>query len=190
MQTALPRGRRAARSRPRWPHGWRAGRGPHGGYLAAIILRALTLALDDPPALAALADDPLPEGSRGGAGADRDDDRAQRALAQLAVGAHEPGRSHDGARAGRLLGAVDGAGGGTSCRCPRSRRPDAERRPGHPDPARARRPPFARYIVLQRRFGGTALRRRASSRWRPAAGSAWSSPARSTRWRSRSSPTR
>ena len=29
-------------------HGWRAGRGPHGGYLAAIILRALTLALDDP----------------------------------------------------------------------------------------------------------------------------------------------
>ena len=29
-------------------HGWRAGRGPHGGYLAAMILRALTLALDDP----------------------------------------------------------------------------------------------------------------------------------------------
>jgi acyl-CoA thioesterase len=27
---------------------WRAGRGPHGGYLAAIVLRALTLAVDDP----------------------------------------------------------------------------------------------------------------------------------------------
>ncbi|HEY7892343.1 MAG TPA: thioesterase family protein [Solirubrobacteraceae bacterium] len=27
---------------------WRAGRGPHGGYLAAILLRALTLALADP----------------------------------------------------------------------------------------------------------------------------------------------
>jgi acyl-CoA thioesterase len=28
--------------------GWRAGRGPHGGYLAAILLRALTAAADDP----------------------------------------------------------------------------------------------------------------------------------------------
>jgi acyl-CoA thioesterase len=28
--------------------GWRAGRGPHGGYLAAILLRALSDAVDDP----------------------------------------------------------------------------------------------------------------------------------------------
>jgi acyl-CoA thioesterase len=28
--------------------GWRAGRGPHGGYLAAILLRALINAVDDP----------------------------------------------------------------------------------------------------------------------------------------------
>jgi acyl-CoA thioesterase len=28
--------------------GWRAGRGPHGGYLAAILLRALIDAVDDP----------------------------------------------------------------------------------------------------------------------------------------------
>jgi acyl-CoA thioesterase len=28
--------------------GWRAGRGPHGGYLAAIMLRALTAAVNDP----------------------------------------------------------------------------------------------------------------------------------------------
>ncbi len=28
--------------------GWKAGRGPHGGYLAAMLLRALTEALDDP----------------------------------------------------------------------------------------------------------------------------------------------
>jgi acyl-CoA thioesterase len=28
--------------------GWRAGRGPHGGYLAGIVLRALTAAVDDP----------------------------------------------------------------------------------------------------------------------------------------------
>ncbi|HXW58175.1 MAG TPA: acyl-CoA thioesterase domain-containing protein, partial [Solirubrobacteraceae bacterium] len=27
---------------------WRAGRGPHGGYLAAMLLRALSRALDDP----------------------------------------------------------------------------------------------------------------------------------------------
>jgi acyl-CoA thioesterase len=27
---------------------WRAGRGPHGGYLAAIVLRALILAVEDP----------------------------------------------------------------------------------------------------------------------------------------------
>ena len=31
--------------------GWRAGRGPHGGYLAAILLRALIEAVDDPHAL-------------------------------------------------------------------------------------------------------------------------------------------
>lgn len=28
--------------------GWRAGRGPHGGYLAAMLLRALVAAVDDP----------------------------------------------------------------------------------------------------------------------------------------------
>jgi acyl-CoA thioesterase len=28
--------------------GWRAGRGPHGGYLAAILLRALVATVDDP----------------------------------------------------------------------------------------------------------------------------------------------
>ncbi|HXC45413.1 MAG TPA: thioesterase family protein, partial [Solirubrobacteraceae bacterium] len=28
--------------------GWRAGRGPHGGYLAAMFLRAFTGAVDDP----------------------------------------------------------------------------------------------------------------------------------------------
>jgi acyl-CoA thioesterase len=28
--------------------GWRAGRGPHGGYLAAILLRALTATVEDP----------------------------------------------------------------------------------------------------------------------------------------------
>ncbi|HTA13426.1 MAG TPA: thioesterase family protein [Solirubrobacteraceae bacterium] len=28
--------------------GWRAGRGPHGGYLAAIVLRALIAAVEDP----------------------------------------------------------------------------------------------------------------------------------------------
>ncbi|MGA9316268.1 MAG: thioesterase family protein [Solirubrobacteraceae bacterium] len=28
--------------------GWRAGRGPHGGYLAAMLLRALSAAVDDP----------------------------------------------------------------------------------------------------------------------------------------------
>ncbi len=28
--------------------GWKAGRGPHGGYLAAILLRALTESVDDP----------------------------------------------------------------------------------------------------------------------------------------------
>lgn len=27
---------------------WRAGRGPHGGYIAAMLLRALTCAIDDP----------------------------------------------------------------------------------------------------------------------------------------------
>ena len=28
--------------------GWKAGRGPHGGYLAAMLLRALTETVDEP----------------------------------------------------------------------------------------------------------------------------------------------
>ena len=39
--------------------GWRAGRGPHGGYLAAMLLRALIETVADAGARAALADDPL-----------------------------------------------------------------------------------------------------------------------------------
>ena len=35
-------------SRPRFPTDWRAGRGPHGGYLAAMLLRSLTETVADP----------------------------------------------------------------------------------------------------------------------------------------------
>ncbi len=46
--------------------GWRAGRGPHGGYLAAILLRALTATVDDPSRVTPLAHDPLPAAPEAG----------------------------------------------------------------------------------------------------------------------------
>ena len=39
---------RARRFRRRYRLRWRAGRGPHGGYLAAMLLRALSASVDDP----------------------------------------------------------------------------------------------------------------------------------------------
>ena len=49
---------------------WRAGRGPHGGYLAAMLLRALIETVADDAARAALADDPLRARARAGPGHD------------------------------------------------------------------------------------------------------------------------
>ncbi len=66
--------------------------------------------------------------------------------------------------------------------------PGPERRPGDADPARAR--PLLRALHHDAApLRGDALRAILPSRWKPAAGWAWWSPGRSTRWRWRSSPT-
>ncbi len=132
---------------------WRAGRGPHGGYLAAMLLRALVESVADADARAALADDPLRAGrpSRGPVQITHDD-RARRALAEHALGADAPGRAADRARACGLLGPVGRPGD--------LRRADA-RRSSRADPSREgvkliKRggPEFAHQIVLQPRMQG------------------------------------
>ena len=72
-----PGARRASRA-------WSASRGPNGGYLAAIVLRAMAAELDDPARAAALADLPLPAPAARRRAARRRDGRAQRALAEHA----------------------------------------------------------------------------------------------------------
>lgn len=131
---------------------WRAGRGPHGGYLAAIILRALTAAVADPA-------------------------RAPRSLTIHYTRAPEPGpvtitvvRERDGRslsslsarmeQDGRLIALVLGAfslpwaGPEIDEARPPAVAPAQEPFwPGEPPPPWA--PPIAGQTVVQRRFGGT-----------------------------------
>ena len=76
--TATPRSRREARHATRARRrsaaevspDWRAGRGPHGGYLAAMLAARADRDGRRSRALAALADDPLRARARAGAGGD------------------------------------------------------------------------------------------------------------------------
>ena len=77
---------------------WWVVRGPNGGYLAAIILRALTDAVDDPERTPALADGPLRE--RAGRGRRRAAHRA-RAGRTLAHDVHVPHGAERQARRAR-----------------------------------------------------------------------------------------
>ena len=62
--TAVDAARRRARGARRCDAAWNAPSGPNGGYLAAIVLRALTAEVDDAGARGALADLPLPAPAR------------------------------------------------------------------------------------------------------------------------------
>jgi acyl-coenzyme A thioesterase PaaI-like protein len=130
---------------------WRAGRGPHGGYIAAMILRALTAAVGDPA-------------------------RAPRSLTVHYTRAPEPGpvtitavRERDGRslsslsgrmeQDGRLIALVLGAfslpWAGPEideARPPAVEPPREPIWPGEEPPPWA--PPIAGQTVLQRRFGG------------------------------------
>ena len=98
--------------------GWRAGRGPHGGYLAAMLLRALIAAVDDPVRTPrsltihyARAPEPGPVEIR------TTFERQGRSLSTLSARMEQGGTRHR-AGARRLLGAVARRLAPTNCRCP------------------------------------------------------------------------
>ncbi len=133
-------------------HGWRAGRGPHGGYLAAIILRALTLALDDPRrSPRSLTIHFLKAPDEGPLLIETTIERSGRSLSSLSAR-----MTQNGATMGLALAAFSVPWRGPEWNelpMPDVAPPDAERRPGTLVPL-GQGPAFASYIVLQRRFGG------------------------------------
>lgn len=156
--TQLPDGTFAATIAP----GWRAGRGPHGGYLAAILLRALTTAVDDPARTGGPAD------GRAGGRAPRSltihyaaspevgpveihvtIERAGRSLSTLSARMEQAGRVI--ALALAAFSVPWEAPGANELPMPEMGAPDAERRstPGLFKGA----PEFTRQIVMQPRVG-------------------------------------
>ncbi len=132
-------------------HGWRAGRGPHGGYLAAMLLRALTETVADasrsPRSLTihyARAPEPGP------VTIDVTLERVGRSLSTLSARMEQDGRLM-----ALVLSAFSKAWNGpeiSDIEMPAVVGPDAEREPGSLIKHGA--PPFARHIVLQPRIGG------------------------------------
>ena len=168
-------------------HGWRAGRGPHGGYLAAIILRALTLTLEDPlrsPRSLTIHFLKAPE--EGPVLIETTIERDGRSLSSLSA-RMEPGRGNDGSGAGGLLGGLERTRG--------VRAPDARGRAAgpraasrDPHPAGARPPIRGLHHACSGASAGCP-----SPTLPPMETGGWSgssSRARSTRSPWRSSPTR
>lgn len=133
-------------------HGWRAGRGPHGGYLSAIILRALTLALADPArSPRSLTIHFLKAPEEGPVLIETAIERSGRSLSSLSAR-----MSQDGATMALALAAFSVAWKGLEVNelaMPEVAPPSPERRPGTLIPLE-HGPAFARYITLQPRFGG------------------------------------
>ncbi|HTY97436.1 MAG TPA: thioesterase family protein [Solirubrobacteraceae bacterium] len=134
-------------------HGWRAGRGPHGGYLAAMILRALTLALDDEgrsPRSLTIHFLKAPE--EGPVLIETTIERAGRSLSTLSAR-----MSQDGNTMALALSAFSVPWTGpelTELAMPEVAPASPDRDPGTLIPLELG-PAFARYITLQPRFGGT-----------------------------------
>jgi acyl-CoA thioesterase len=132
-------------------NGWRAGRGPHGGYLAAILLRALTETVADasraPRSLTihyARAPEPGP------VTIDTRRERVGRSLSTLSARMEQDGRLM-----ALVLSAFSKSWGGpdiSDIEMPAVAGPDDEREAGSMIKHGA--PPFTRHIVLQRRIGG------------------------------------
>ena len=133
-------------------HGWRAGRGPHGGYLAAIILRALTLTLEDPlRSPRSLTIHFLKAPQEGPVLIETTIERNGRSLSSLSAR-----MSQGGVTMGLALAAFSVAWKGPEAYelpMPEVAPPDPERRPGTLIPLELG-PPFAGYITMQRRLGG------------------------------------
>jgi acyl-CoA thioesterase len=132
-------------------HGWRAGRGPHGGYLAAMLLRALTETVADasrsPRSLTihyARAPEPGP------VTIETTLERVGRSLSTLSARMEQDGRLM-----ALVLSAFSKAWSGpeiSDIEMPVVAGPDEQREPGSLIKHGA--PPFTRHIVLQPRIGG------------------------------------
>jgi len=133
-------------------HGWRAGRGPHGGYLSAIILRALTEALRDPgrsPRSLTIHFLRAPE--EGPIVIDTTIERNGRSLSSLSAR-----MSQGGVTMALALAAFSVPWQGpelSEVAMPHVSPPTPDREPGTLIPLE-HGPAFARYITLQPRFGG------------------------------------
>lgn len=130
---------------------WRAGRGPHGGYLAAMLLRALAQSLEDPARAARSLTIHFARAPRPG-------------LVSIATATEREGRSlstlsarmeQDGTLIALALSAFSRAWSGpelAEAQMPDVAPPDRGRRPGGLVEHGA--PPFTQNIVLQPRIGG------------------------------------
>ncbi|HEX5225664.1 MAG TPA: thioesterase family protein [Solirubrobacteraceae bacterium] len=131
---------------------WRAGRGPHGGYLAAMILRALMLAVDDPgraPRSLTIHYARRPED--GPARIITTVERAGRSLSTLSARMEQDGRMIALALAAF---SVPWSGGPdvSEIAMPEVAPPEPGREPGTLFKEGA--PPFTRFITIQPRIGG------------------------------------
>ena len=166
---------------------WWVVRGPNGGYLAAVILRALTDAVDDPDADPALAHGPLRE--RAGRRRRRapHGDRARRSFAHDVHVPHGAGRQARRARGRRVLEAAARARSSATSSCPRCPGPSSTSAPTPPREA----PPIAHPLrdPLGDRSPAGPRHADAARARSPAAGSGSPSTGRSTRCSPPRSPT-
>ncbi len=129
---------------------WRAGRGPHGGYLAAMLLRALVATVADPArAPRSLTIHYARAPSPGPATIATTVERAGRSLSTLSARMEQ-----DGALVALALAAFSvpwSAPAAAELPLPDVAPPDAERKSGVPLFRGA--PPFTRHLVLQPRIG-------------------------------------
>lgn len=133
--------------------GWQAGRGPHGGYLAAIILRALERTVEDsarrPRSLTIhYLRAPAPGAVSIATRLEREGSSLSSVSARM---------EQDGKLMALALAAFSVAWEGpevSELQMPAVEPPSADRRRGTVIPAEHGGPPFARHITLQPRFGG------------------------------------
>ncbi len=133
--------------------GWRAGRGPHGGYLAAMLLRALTQALGDSSrSVRSLTIHFLSAPEPGPVEIATSLERAGRSFSFLSARLQQGGRPM-----ALALAAFSPAWHGpelSELTIPAVAPPAPGREPGTVIPAGRGGPEFAQYITLQPRFGG------------------------------------
>jgi acyl-CoA thioesterase len=131
--------------------GWRAGRRPHGGYLAAMLLRALVQTVDDPLRAPRSLTIHYPRAPQPGAVRIRTViEREGRSLSTLSARMEQ-----DGALVALALAAFSTAWSGpeiSEIEMPAVAPPDDTREPGTLIEYGA--PPFTSHIVLQPRLGG------------------------------------